>query len=406
MEIMELESSRTRSKSEDSTQVKKSSSLRSLDPILVNSVLRVSGRLSLASTAFEAKHQIILPKKDHVTNLVVEYYHQISGHSGREYVISLAREKFWIVNASSVVRKVLSKCFSCQRRQGPFCEHKMADLPVDRVTPGQPPFTSVSIDCFGPLQVRRGKIWGHFHVSCYARSTHRSGAQYGNWFFPDGAQEVYSKKGPGKGDQIQKWHQFHQQRERAQGIHQCMESQQDSRSCTPEEYQVELQPPVWLPLRRCLGALYLNYGKVSWTLLQTQTDDHEDLVTLLCEVESIINGRPITTVLGDSNGPEPLMPNHLLLLCSEPQMPPGLFQKEDSSWHRWRQVQYLAGIFWKGWSKEYLSLLQRRQKWTTICKNLAVVLVSTENSRQTLWPLGSGRSLLTRKVWCIVQGWK
>ena len=123
----------------------------------MNSVLRVSGRLSLASTAFEAKHQIILPKKDHVTNLVVEYYHQISDHSGRKYVISLACEKFWIVNASSVVRKVLSKCFSCRRRQGPFCEQKMADLPVDRVTPGQPPFTSVGIDCFGPLQVRHGR---------------------------------------------------------------------------------------------------------------------------------------------------------------------------------------------------------------------------------------------------------
>lgn len=33
----------------------------------------------------------------------------------------------------------------------------MADLPVDRVTPGKPPFTSVAIDCFGPLQVRRGR---------------------------------------------------------------------------------------------------------------------------------------------------------------------------------------------------------------------------------------------------------
>ena len=33
----------------------------------------------------------------------------------------------------------------------------MADLPVDRVTPGQPPFTSVGVDCFGPLQVRHGR---------------------------------------------------------------------------------------------------------------------------------------------------------------------------------------------------------------------------------------------------------
>ena len=167
MEIVELEILRNTqqihfpeelellSKSEDGTQVKKSSSLRSLDTILVNGVLRVSGRLSLASTAFEAKHQIILPKKDHMTNLAVEYYHQISSHSGRGYVISLAHEKFWIVNASSVVRKVLSKCFSCQRRQGQFCEQKMADLTVDCVTPGQPPFTSVGIDYFGLLQIRR-----------------------------------------------------------------------------------------------------------------------------------------------------------------------------------------------------------------------------------------------------------
>ena len=53
----------------------------------MNGVLHVGGRLSLASTAFEAKHQIISPKKDHMTNLVVDYYHKISGHSGREYII-------------------------------------------------------------------------------------------------------------------------------------------------------------------------------------------------------------------------------------------------------------------------------------------------------------------------------
>ena len=255
----------TRSKSEDSTQVKKSGSLRSLDPILANSVLRVSGRLSLESTAFEAKHQIILPKKDHVTNLVVEYYHQISGHSGREYVISLAREKFWIVNASSVVRKVLSKCFSCRRRQGPFCEQKMADLPVDRVTPGQPPFTSVGIDCFGPLQVRRGrslvKRYGVIFTCLAMRAVHIEVAHSMETdSFLMALKRFIARRGQVKDIRSKNGTNFtSRERERAQGIHQCMESQQDSRSCTPEEYQVELQPPVWLPLRRCLGALYLNY---------------------------------------------------------------------------------------------------------------------------------------------------
>jgi len=33
----------------------------------------------------------------------------------------------------------------------------MADLPVDRVTPYEPPFSSVGIDCFGPFYVKRGR---------------------------------------------------------------------------------------------------------------------------------------------------------------------------------------------------------------------------------------------------------
>ena len=179
MEIAELEILRNTQQFNfpEELQVKKSSSVRSLDPTLVNSVLLVGGRLSLASTVFDAKHQIILPKKDHVSNLVVEYYHQISSHSGREYIVSLSCEKFWIINISSVVRKVLSRCFSCWRCQGPFCERKMADPPVDLLTPGQLPLTFVGIDCFGPLQVCRGQTLVKryeviFRVSCYPHSTH------------------------------------------------------------------------------------------------------------------------------------------------------------------------------------------------------------------------------------------
>ena len=69
--------------------------------------------------------------------------------------------------------------------------------------------------------------------------------------------------------------------------------------------------------------------KILQALLREETTDDEGLVTLLCEMESIMNGRPFTTVSSDPQDQEPLTPNHLLLLRSESPMPPGLFRRED-----------------------------------------------------------------------------
>ena len=137
--------------------VKKSSSVLSLDRVLIDGVLRVGGRLRRASLPQDAKHQIILPKNHHVTNLIVRHYHLLSGHSGREYVLSLLRGKFWVIHTNSVVRKLLAKCFDCRRRQAPVCNQKMADLLEERVSPGQPPFSHVGIDFFGPFLVKQGR---------------------------------------------------------------------------------------------------------------------------------------------------------------------------------------------------------------------------------------------------------
>ena len=108
--------------------------------------------------------------------------------------------------------------------------------------------------------------------------------------------------------------------------------------------------------------------KVMKALLKEQVLDDEGLNTLMCEVESIVNGRPITKV------------------------PPGIFSKEDNcSCRRWRQVQYLSNIFWSRWIKEYLPSLQQRQTWNKPQRNLAendIVLLLDENMPRSSWPLG------------------
>lgn len=132
--------------------------------------------------------------------------------------------------------------------------------------------------------------------------------------------------------------------------------------------------------------------KILKALLQEQVVSDEVLVTVMAEVESILNSRPLCKLSLDASDDEPLTPNHLILLRSNLNMPPGVFQKTDIyGRRRWRQAQYLADMFWRRWLKEYLPTLQLRQKWTRASRNFEVgdlVLVVDDNTPRGQWPLG------------------
>ena len=62
-------------------------------------------------------------------------------------------------------------------------------------------------------------------------------------------------------------------------------------------------------------------------LMKEQPLNDEGRLTLLPELELVINGRPTTKVSDDQKDSDALTPNHLLLLMSGTSLPPGLFVK-------------------------------------------------------------------------------
>ena len=76
--------------------VVKKSPIYILEPFLdEEGILRVGGRLKNAPLHEKAQHPIILPKSHHVSRLVARRAHEFqSGHSGKEYVLSLIGQKF------------------------------------------------------------------------------------------------------------------------------------------------------------------------------------------------------------------------------------------------------------------------------------------------------------------------
>ena len=52
--------------------------------MLKDNLIVVEGRLQFASINKEVKHPMVLPSKNHVTDLVIRYYHGLVGHKGQE----------------------------------------------------------------------------------------------------------------------------------------------------------------------------------------------------------------------------------------------------------------------------------------------------------------------------------
>ncbi|VDH95111.1 Hypothetical predicted protein [Mytilus galloprovincialis] len=148
--------------------------------------------------------------------------------------------------------------------------------------------------------------------------------------------------------------------------------------------------------------LIRSVRKVLYSILQEQKLrlDDENLQTLFCEVEAILNGRPITEVPNSVNDLNVLTPNDLLLLRSGESAPPGTFVKSDNCVRRrWRQVQYLSDLFWNRWTKEYLPLLNQRAKWNKKERNLKIndLVLIVENTPRNSWTMGRVLEVITDK---------
>ena len=393
----ENESDGLKNNKEKKPLIKKSSAIYKFDPVKIDGLLYVGGRLKQAPIPDSAKHQIILPKKHHVVELIVRHYHLKSGHSGLEHVLSLIREQFWILKARTAVKSVLVDCFDCKRRQAPLGEQKMADLPADRVTPEKPPFTFVGIDCFGPFVVRRGrslvKRYGVLFTCLSIRAIHLEVAHsLDTDSFINAMRRFIALRGQHEEVRSDNGGNFVRGEKELREAIAGWNQQRIGEFLLQRDVRWLFNPPggshhggAW---ERCIRTV----RKVMGALTREQILDDEGLATLMCEVMSIVNGRPITKISDDPRDMEALTPNHLLLLRSGPSAPPGLFAKDDMySRKRWRQVQYLADVFWRRWIKEYLPSLQERQKWNRSRRNFAVddiVLVADANCPRSCWPLG------------------
>lgn len=127
-------------------------------------------------------------------------------------------------------------------------------------------------------------------------------------------------------------------------------------------------------------------------LLSLTNFTYEELATCLCQIEAVLNSRPLTPLSCDPSDLSVLTPSHFLTrtLTSVPssQVP----DKTISSLDRFKRIEYIRQHFWKRFANEYISLLQQKTKWSVASDRKlgegTLVLIRDKALPPLVWALG------------------
>ena len=308
----------------------------------------------------------------------------------------------WIVNMNSLCKRVLRSCVGCRKLRGSFGSQIMSNLPIDRAVPTAP-FTYVGIDLFGPFLIkeRRSELkrYGVMFTCLTCRAIHIETANsLETDSFILSLRRFVSRRGNIREIRSDNGSNFVGAKRELQREFEKMDHSriaQYLKGNNTEWVKWYNNPPysshfggVWerqiRSARQILNGILLTHG---------HSLKDESLRTLLCEVECVVNSRPLTVEsLSDPLSPKPLTPNTLLTHKTKVVLPPpGQFDAPYifSSRH-WKRVQHMTNEFWQRWRKEFLQLLQTRSKWNKVRRNFRindVVLLKSEDAKRNEWPI-------------------
>ncbi|GFY54254.1 integrase catalytic domain-containing protein, partial [Trichonephila inaurata madagascariensis] len=100
------------------------------------------------------KYPILLPKTDHVVNLIIPDYHLKLLHAGSQLLQAALR--FWILSAPGAIRRVVRRCIPFFRNPPRFTEQIMGDLLESRVCLSSV-FQRIGLDFPGSFLIRSSK---------------------------------------------------------------------------------------------------------------------------------------------------------------------------------------------------------------------------------------------------------
>ncbi|GFS99104.1 putative RNA-directed DNA polymerase from transposon X-element [Trichonephila clavipes] len=264
-------------------------------------LIRVRTRITERKDDFNFLSPILLPNDCILTRRLIEYYHRKNCHAGTQMLVSILREKFWILRARRTVRNIIQNCVKCKRYNTEPVKSESVYLPADRVRDAGV-FEVIGIDLAGPLFLKNGeKVWVVLYTCAVYRAVHLelvTALSTNNFLLSlrrfiarrGRHSVVYTDNGTNFRGAVWEFKNLDWIKIEWETEIQCIKWKFNPPTAAWWERLIRVLKDL---LKRTLGNAVLMY---------------EELLTILCDCESIVNSRPLTYVSEDSDDLIPLTP--------------------------------------------------------------------------------------------------
>ena len=382
--------------------LKNSSKLCGLQPFLDDDeILRSNSRLQKADhLSYDTRFPIILPRKHHLTKLIIRSYHQRNGHAmGTNHTLAALSERFYVLRAREAIREVETECNACVKKKARSATQIMAPLPKSRVDLPLKAFSRVSVDYAGPFDAiqgrgrRRAKRYLCLFTCFTSRAVHLEMAfSLETDSFLNAFYRMASRRGLPTEMLSDNGTNFVGGERELRELVQAIDTETIVKSTADKGVKWTFNPPLGPHFGGVHEIMVKAAKRAIYGILRNADINDEELMSAFVGAEDLLNSRPITYQSAHPSDDLPLTPNHFLHGRAGGEFAPSTVDTVDfSARKRWRRVQELVRHFWRRWLQEWLPSLARRPKWNAIRDNVKVgdlVLVIDPDVPRGQWSMG------------------
>ena len=367
-----------------------------LKVVRVDGLIRVVTKLVHRQDSEGFKYPVLLPSSHPLVDRLIREEHIFNCHAGTQFLMSKLRERCWIVQGRRAIKKIVKSCVICRRFSTKCPTVPPAPLPENRVK-NATAFEVTGIDLAGPLVLKnKSKCWIVLFTCAVYRCVHM-----------ELVQTLSSE------DFIMAFVRFCNRKRRPKIVYtdngtnfvgsvnlfKTIDWKEVERRTQQERIHWQFNPPSapwwggwWERLIRSVKDLLkrmLGFGKLTYCQLET----------CVCEVEAVMNNRPLTYVTEDQDDLIPLTPAMFMYDMPYSNVPESQVITVSGLHSKFKNMQQLSSELKSRFREEYLSQLVQRGKDRKHedFKVGDVVLVGVDNKKRIEWPMARVLELIPGK---------